>query len=129
MDHRSSLANFINVANETDDVMAQKKELMKQIRSKEKNLTRRPPPNLIENIERFIESFQTTNGTWVVLQKALWQADPAIAKRAMQIQQLPRGLFMERSMQSYLVTPIMPCMWAMEDLTVTATSCFVLPFL
>jgi hypothetical protein len=37
---------------------------------------------LIENIERFIESFQTTNGTWVVLQKALWQTYPAIAKRA-----------------------------------------------
>jgi hypothetical protein len=82
MDHHSSLANFINVANEADDVMAQKKELMKQIRSKEKNLTRRAPPNLIKNIERFVVSFQTNNGTWVVLQKALWQADPAIAKRA-----------------------------------------------
>jgi len=83
MEHRSSLAQLINHPNPTNEIIAQKKKLKSFIQKKEKQQRRGGlPTDFVDKIEDFVKSFRSTNGTSIVLQRSLWQADPAIAKRA-----------------------------------------------
>ncbi|CAJ1952135.1 unnamed protein product [Cylindrotheca closterium] len=82
MENRATLANLINHPNPNNAVLAQKGKLIKQIRGKENQQQRGLPPDFIDKIDYLVKSFASTNGSSIVLQKSLWQADPAIAKRA-----------------------------------------------
>ncbi|CAJ1947489.1 unnamed protein product [Cylindrotheca closterium] len=82
MENRATLANLINHPNPTNAVLAQKEKLIKQIRGKENQQQRGLPPDFIDKIDDLVKSFASTNGSSIVLQKSLWQADPAIAKHA-----------------------------------------------
>mmetsp|Transcript_31603 Transcript_31603/g.76355 ORF Transcript_31603/g.76355 Transcript_31603/m.76355 type:complete len:142 (-) Transcript_31603:475-900(-) len=82
MDLRSSFAQLINLPNPTNEIVAQKEKLKKQIQNKEEQQRRGLPPDFIGKIEDFAKSFKSTNGATIVFQESMWQADPAIAKRA-----------------------------------------------
>mmetsp|Transcript_15112 Transcript_15112/g.37013 ORF Transcript_15112/g.37013 Transcript_15112/m.37013 type:complete len:286 (-) Transcript_15112:335-1192(-) len=81
---RASLGQLIHQPNPTDEIIAEKDELTKTIKTKEKQYQRSLPSDFVVNLEKLAQSWtsKSKNGVSISLERSLWQADPTIAKRA-----------------------------------------------
>lgn len=82
LEHRASLAGLLNLPNPTNEITKQKQKLMEHIRAKEKQRDRSLPVTFLDDVKGYINDFKTTCGARISVESSLWQADPTIAKRA-----------------------------------------------
>ena len=80
--HRADLAQILNTPNHDSDMQANLNALVKDIQSKEKNIAVKLPKDLFDDLKNFAEVYEGTSGSRITVSQTLWQADPTIAKRA-----------------------------------------------